>query len=126
MRTAARPADALLAEIEPLAHADRRRRVADLRRLAGGRDLVPLLVDLGTRGPYEEDVPSLRDALAHAVDTADGPAVLRAIATERTDLLDLVLTDDLAPRRIDPAWTRRWTARQRTFLSLLDRRAKSG
>lgn len=53
MRTDMRPADALLAEIEPLAHADRRRRVADLRRLAGGREIVPLLVDLGRRGPYE-------------------------------------------------------------------------
>ncbi|GGV08364.1 hypothetical protein GCM10010182_29630 [Actinomadura cremea] len=138
-----------------------------------GDALAPYLAADATRGRHRlallfaaalhrraEDVPALRDALAHAVDTADGPvrrraielwlapprtradrvghvvtrhpsaiavpAVLRAIATERTDLLDLVLTDDLDPRRIDPAWTRRWTARQRTFLSLLGRRAKSG
>ncbi|MBE1537503.1 hypothetical protein [Actinomadura algeriensis] len=107
-----------------------------------------------------EDVPSLRDALARAVDTAEGrtrdkaiarwldpprtraervehvvarhpaavavPSVLRVIATERTDLLDLVLTADLDVARIDPAWTRRWTARQRAFLALLDGRSKSG
>ncbi|MGH3238806.1 MAG: hypothetical protein ACRDNL_00400, partial [Spirillospora sp.] len=61
------------------------------------------------------------------------PAVLAAIARERTDLLHLVLSGD-APagrfRRADVAyvpaatrpWTRRWTARQRdAYLALLER-----
>ncbi|QFG20607.1 hypothetical protein [Actinomadura sp. WMMB 499] len=62
------------------------------------------------------------------------PAVLAAIAAERTDLLHLVLSpasggrfqrDDVAyVPRAEPTWTRRWTARQQAaYLRLLERAA---
>lgn len=71
-----------------------------------------------------------RDPSAVAV-----PAVLAAIARERTDLLHLVLTGDTPPGRFHRAdvtyvprmhrvWMRRWTARQRgAYLDLLERAA---
>ncbi|WP_157432852.1 hypothetical protein [Actinomadura rifamycini] len=119
MRTDMRPADALLAEVEPLAHAERRRRVADLRRLAGGRDLVPLLVDLGQRGPYERGLALALAAAArdeasreHIAVTARvgplglaGPAVRLAVrfGAGAGELLDL-LADASAPVR-KAAWS---------------------
>ncbi|MFD0904783.1 hypothetical protein [Actinomadura sediminis] len=84
MRTDMRPADALLAEVEPLAHAERRRRVADLRRLAGGRELVPLLVDLGQRGPYERGL-----ALALAAAARDDASRAHIAAVARVEPLGL-------------------------------------
>ncbi|MFI0372512.1 hypothetical protein ACH35V_32000 [Actinomadura sp. 1N219] len=63
------------------------------------------------------------------------PAVLAAIARERTDLLHLVLAENTPEGRFRRAdvvyvpqatrpWTRRWTARQReTYLALLERAA---
>ncbi|WP_433462591.1 hypothetical protein [Spirillospora sp. CA-128828] len=66
------------------------------------------------------------------------PAVLAAIAAERTDLLHLVLSDATPAGRFQradvtyvpwvvPRWTRRWTARQHTaYLSLLERVAHDG
>ncbi|TDE29481.1 hypothetical protein [Actinomadura sp. 6K520] len=74
-----------------------------------------------------------RDPSAVAV-----PAVLSAIARERTDLLHLVLTggtpagrfrrpDVTYVPRIDPAWADRWTARQRdAYRALLERVAADG
>ncbi|MFG2089771.1 hypothetical protein [Spirillospora sp. NPDC048824] len=69
-----------------------------------------------------------RDPSAVAV-----PAVLAAIARERTDLLHLVLAEDTPAgrfhrpgvtyvRHIAPVWMRRWTARQRdAYRALLER-----
>ncbi|TDC67593.1 hypothetical protein E1200_14500 [Actinomadura sp. GC306] len=74
-----------------------------------------------------------RDPSAVAV-----PAVLAAIARERTDLLDLVLAgptragrfrrpDVTYVPRIVPAWAARWTARQRdAYRALLERVAADG
>ncbi|MEV5830354.1 hypothetical protein AB0L25_32795 [Spirillospora sp. NPDC052242] len=129
MRTDMRPADALLAEIEPLAHAERRRRVAELRRLAGGRELVPLLVDLGQRGPYERGLALALAAAARDEASREHIAVVRAAAeadgarAHLDSLLDLVLTADLDVSRIDPRWTHRWTSRRQAFLALLARGA---
>ncbi|WP_034516101.1 hypothetical protein [Actinomadura rifamycini] len=82
----------------------------------------------GTRGERVERVVG-KDPSAVAV-----PAVLAAIASERTDLLHLVLSGSAAGRfqrddvayvpRAEGAWTRRWTARQHAaYLRLLERAA---
>ncbi|MEV5830356.1 hypothetical protein AB0L25_32805 [Spirillospora sp. NPDC052242] len=82
----------------------------------------------GTRGERVERVVG-KDPSAVAV-----PAVLAAIASERTDLLHLVLSGGTAGRfrrddvayvpRMESAWTRRWTARQHAdYLRLLERAA---
>ncbi|TDC09102.1 hypothetical protein [Actinomadura bangladeshensis] len=81
----------------------------------------------GTRGERVERVVA-KDPSSVAV-----PAVLAAIAAERTDLLHLVLAGATPAGRfrrgdvtyvpwLDPRWTRRWTARQHAAcLRLLDR-----
>ncbi|MFD0904784.1 hypothetical protein [Actinomadura sediminis] len=82
----------------------------------------------GTRGERVERVVA-KDPSAVAVH-----AVLAAIASERTDLLDLVLSGGAAGRfrrdgvayvpRVEGAWARRWTARQHAaYLRLLERAA---
>ncbi|MEU8797595.1 hypothetical protein [Spirillospora sp. NPDC048819] len=81
----------------------------------------------GTRAERARRVVA-RDPSAVAV-----PAVLAAIARERTDLLHLVLAEDTPAGRfqrpdvkyvphINPIWIRRWTARQRdAYRGLLER-----
>ncbi|MBW8482540.1 hypothetical protein [Actinomadura parmotrematis] len=73
-------AAALLAAIEPLEHAERCRRLADLRRTARPGEVAALLAELDGRGHYERDLAlfvagAVRDApsLAHIVRTAAAP-----------------------------------------------------
>ncbi|TDD64037.1 hypothetical protein E1293_42035 [Actinomadura darangshiensis] len=82
-------ADELLAEIEPLPHPDRVRRLVRLRGSAGGPDLAALLAELAGRGHYERSTAlfiasAVRDeaSLAHILAAArdpDAALALRAI-----------------------------------------------
>ncbi|MFA1545398.1 hypothetical protein [Actinomadura chokoriensis] len=86
----------------------------------------------GTRGERVERV------VAKDPSTVAVPAVLAAIAAERTDLLHLVLSEATPAGRfqrgdvtyvrwLDPNWTRRWTAAQHAaYLRLLERVADDG
>ncbi|WP_024936046.1 hypothetical protein [Actinomadura welshii] len=102
----------------------------DAREDAVIREAIRLwLAPPGTRAERVGRVVA-RDPSAVAV-----PAVLAAVARERTDLLHLVLTRDTPPGRFHRAdvvyvprmrrsWMRRWTARQRdAYLDLLERAA---
>ncbi|MBE1537504.1 hypothetical protein [Actinomadura algeriensis] len=103
---------------------------------ATGDDVITTAITLwleppATRGARVERIVG-KDPSAVMV-----PAVLAAIAAERTDLLHLVLSPTSGGRfrrddvtyvpRAEPAWTRRWTARQHAaYLRLLEGAANDG
>ncbi|WP_067802918.1 hypothetical protein [Actinomadura formosensis] len=83
-------ADDLLAEIEPLPHPARVRRLVELRNAAGGRELAALLADLGGRGHYERSIALfvasvVRDeaSIAHILAAAADPDAALALRATR-------------------------------------------
>ncbi|MEU8345110.1 hypothetical protein AB0C74_25720 [Spirillospora sp. NPDC048832] len=101
-------ADDLIAEIEPLPHRARVRRLTALRASRGTPELAALLAELGARGHYERSAALLiaaasRDeaSLAHLVAATGDPDAVLALRATRLAVRYATAPEPLAERLMD-------------------------